>query len=131
MKLEKIVANKDLSEELWRLGVRVDSLFKCEKELDKDEWYIVWSDNSNPERQSFSALTASELGEILPSKIEKLKWGSMNTDFEDRDKRWGCALFGLDWKEPFLYAETEADARAKMLQYLLKQGLVKVEDVKL
>jgi hypothetical protein len=72
-----------------------------------------------------SAFTVAELGEMLPARLEysRPKDPTYRLAMEKQDRSWNvvyiCADCGGRNFEPML-ADTEADARAKMLIYLLE-----------
>ena len=128
MKVEDQVCSIELSMKLRELDVPQESLFYWNTDDDVSEksreWYIseVLSD-----KDSCSAFTASELGELLPLGINMRRVAS------DESMWWSCI-----WNEGYggitnlEYAKDikEADARAKMIIYLIENKLIKVEDLK-
>lgn len=146
MKLENQVTNLELSKKLKELGVKQESLYYwVEKwDLEKDEnnlWKSYFTgkvylnhyyNNDNP-RLIASAFTVAELGEMLPEEIEDPKtkyiFGLHLNKVESKnwevwyEYRWNDEerLIG----EQVFYSDTEANARAKMLIYLIENKLVK------
>lgn len=126
MKLEEQVCSLSLSQRLKELGVKQDSLYFYERHIDGSGDHTIWSPKSinNADRDRYiSAFTVAELGEMLPERYATFRHNDEYT----------CELFTLDEGEKlagyanrFQTAKTEADARAKMLIYLIEQGLVKV-----
>ena len=126
MKLEEQVCSLELAKKLKELGVKQESLFYWFNNWNgyaeghpskKENWILLdrYKDTGYP------AFTVAELGETLPKtyysgKSEKgiLKY-QCGSDDESRNKRHG-------WTR----ADTEADARAKMLIYLIENGLIKL-----
>ena len=103
MKPEQQVCSFELAERLKSLGVRQESSFYWE--VDENDRHVVYG-NQSGDSNPLSAFTVAELGEMLP---EKTTWrGYSNTG-----DKWTFE-FG-DFK---VFADTEADARAKMLVYL-------------
>ncbi len=109
MKLESQVSNLELSKRLKELGVKQESLFW---------WYDLGSnyrlqqldEKERLSQYAISAFTVAELGELIG-------WGHLSG--KNELGKWEC------WcKDYSLTADTEADARAKMLIYLLEQKLV-------
>lgn len=118
---EKQVCSLEYSRELEKLGVRQNSIFYWRKYSlckNTDLYYIPNKELdllvlSGQLEYNFSAFTVAELGEMLPSKyikeIEKVK---------------------TDWYFPEKYDVignlqfTEANARAKMLIYLLENKII-------
>lgn len=142
MKLEDQVVSLDLAKRLKELDVKQESAFYwCGSDTDPsllDDW------NSRGATPLYSAFTVAELGEILPvwteapddiptAEITKgtivwldiTKWRDErnNTEwsvaYRDRQQRCGMERIG----------STEADARAKMLVYLIENNLLKVDQI--
>ena len=130
MKLEKQVCSLEYAKKLKELGVNQDSLYfytKVGKSVKSwDEWMEIGENVILSEL--YSAFTVAELGEMLPEKVKTKCFGeksfiifrekyaeswdiAYSTDTSDDDKL---------WKQ----AETEADARAKMLISLLENKLI-------
>ncbi len=138
MKIEKQVISLELARKLKKLGVKQNSLFYWLELYDKTivlnhclmrnnndtegtlyQQYGVFKDKKN----SFSAFTTSELGEMLPARIEKDK--EVITFFCNKsDKMW--ETFYCSAKHEIYYyqmGKTLAGAMAKMLIYLKKNNL--------
>lgn len=121
------VTSLDVSRRLKELGVRQESVFawvltenKKSGEIEHNicyEWdvfppYVV---------ECISAFTVSELGETLPYRVHRKTWSSQLHP----NSGWECSYENSIVKT----AETEANARGKMLIYLLENNLVKAEDL--
>lgn len=128
MNIFKEVTSHDLSIELYKLGVKQDSYFVWIKHS------IFWSlipfamskkeEGTGTWEKRISAFLSSELGELLPNTV-----ASFSYDEEGRKKEFLCKLHVEgDWSKYIRIetAETEADARAKMLIYLLENKLMTV-----
>lgn len=129
------VCDLKYAQELKELGVKQESLW----------WWIdindtrIWKDTNKPyiasSRKScystkkeendyiqnnyfYSAFTVAELGEILPKWIYTIR-----LDYEPYDKCW-CVVGKNGMIE--ITANTEANARAKMIIWLIKKGYIKV-----
>lgn len=127
MNLESQVVSLELAKRLKELGVPQESLFY---------WGMISSDNGGNgnyclfrfgsdeyEMCSFtaSAFTVAELGEMLP-------WQTGFYKNEAGDWRIAFTTHPNEVYTPNnVYGDTEADARAKMLIYLIENGLVKME----
>lgn len=131
MTLEQHVISLELAKKLKELGVKQESVFAwfrndgmSEWELDryqddwpKDEW------PANDIRQ-YSVFTVTELGEILSPHFSSHKCIG-------QPQQWECCNDKLEWHcdpkkgiyREAMHAESEADARAKMLIYLLENNL--------
>lgn len=134
MEIEKQVASFGVSEELYELGMRLNTFFYWHDEgrlswdgkarswsIDEDEWNIP-------------APTVAELGEMLPRNI-KIECGICTV------KEWRVILFEkiLDEKSKDFMKEkiiqitqeqSEADTRGKMVIYLIKNNLIKIKNRK-
>ena len=137
MKLEQQVCSLELAQKLKELGVKQESLFWwLNMVLVKDnenlptKWNIVnsevkaWRDRE----ESISAFTVAELGEMLPKEL-KIGEYIYDVEFYWSDKEWFISyakyVDGIH-REHEIYAETEADSRAKMLCYLLENKLITI-----
>ena len=117
MRLEEQVANLELSQKLKKLGVKQESLWwwgkrKYHDTLDKCEILPSWQVKKPNIFPLCSAFTVAELGEILPKWIYTIR-----LDYEPYDKCW-CVLGKNGMIE--ITANTEANARAKMLIWLIE-----------
>lgn len=133
MKLENQVCSLELAEKLKELGVKQESLFYWEhKGWDEKEpihkllpeWEINLKD-FQPFR--FSAFTVAELGEMLPEwvTIEGKKYhGQTNRSGKDFYCSYGEYGKGAYLMNHLEVANTEANARTKMLIYLLENKLI-------
>lgn len=121
MTLEKQVCNLDLAKRLKELGVKQESLFwwhesrtnRSEKtgfeSLKTGKFYLHQS------KGDYSAFTVAELGEMLPDKYRS---------FRASAGYWECRFTDEQGYETSSGGDTEADARAKMLIYLLENKFV-------
>lgn len=115
------------------LGVKQESLFWwVDGELivptDQNHDLCAIEDAISNIRKSehFPAFTVAELGEMLPSSV-----GGINAEtngFQYRPGATGWVTYWWNYKANtynyFALADTEADARAKMLIYLLENSLI-------
>lgn len=120
MKLENQVVSLELAKKLKELGVKQESLFKYIATFPSGEYRI--SDRYTETDLSYgadviSAFTVAELGEILPEgfRIEKFKDNYWCFDKKRRNR--------MHWE----ISETEADARAKCLIYLIENKLINLK----
>lgn len=131
MKLEAQVISLELAKRLKELGVKQESLWWWK---DTGAKYVLFSHIFKSKLpQDCSAFTVAELGELLPYKLIQgviaespriyyLYASKCGTD-------WGC-FYAMNNGQTRLWtkdAPTEADARAKMLIYLLEKGLIKTK----
>lgn len=135
MELTKQVCSLELSKKLKELGVKQESYF----------WWIPSTNPVHPETyldtlkeyesfeeiQAVSAFTVAELGDMLPQTIKKDEdiyyispsangSGLKYMDYTKYENGVGIFLRAY----PLVGADTEADARAKMLIYLLENNLI-------
>lgn len=137
MKLESQVSSLDLSKKLKKLGVVQGSAFywipryemffgRKPKDLKPIGFEIKAAQLSKyfgAESDKAAAFTVAELGEMFGEHVF--------SEYEhDLSLPWKCT-FDEGWMKPkrFEYSDTEADARAKMLVYLLENKIITVEEV--
>lgn len=112
MNLESQVVSLSLAKRLKGLGVRQESYFyHCDV-------YGKWIIGVKGDEHDFSAFTVAELGEMLPVHHTQKNTGKGWVT-------WAHYPTHNSIQTQFHEASTEADARAKMLIYLLEKGLVK------
>jgi len=110
MTLENQVCSLDLAKRLKELGVKQESLFWWNQFAQDDLSYNLQAEKSD---LCISAFTCAELGEMLP------------VEYWEKQGRTIVGTYGF-WfgDEEAVYADTEADARGKMLIYLLENRLI-------
>lgn len=127
MPLEKQVASLELSKKLKELGMKQhdSAVFEwrpyAKGSSAEGEYYLVLV----PRRDGYgiydsngsAAFTVAELGEMLPYA----GLGAYLIACKGRDD-WSCA-YGL---QKTIFSGTEANARAKMLIYLIENNLIKI-----
>lgn len=122
MELEQQVCNSSLAKRLKKLGVKQESLFYYAANS-KDIYLSAY------EKDSVSAFTVAELGNILKN-INKIKNMFVTSEYLQmtykNNFKWICSLNETNKDVIFKQADTEADARAKMLIYLLENKLIKL-----
>ncbi len=132
MKLTDQVCNLDLARTLEKLGVRQESYWLWWE--DEGEWKLSshLHDFLDDPRYTniIRAFTVAELGEMLPPEIN---WGQGFKSLQilllsDQPRKWDVRYYlgGSGIAPRGQSAETEADARAKMLIYLLENKLISV-----
>lgn len=147
MKLEDQVVSLELSKRLRELGVKQESLFfwfAHRKMVTHEliEWKIITHDGSS--KESSSAFTVAELGEMLPHTLkheDEYKMLTLLKSDRVNEKRRIVEIYTYYYVQypeegkPFpkgtdqlpripSYEPNEADARAKMLIYLLENKLI-------
>lgn len=117
MNLESQVVSLELAKRLKELGVKQESVCIWQERY-MGHWKPTWVKVVADDREIvYSAFTVAELGEMLP---EFFMSGRLS------DGSFACAVKGLQSSN--LYSREklkEADARAKLLIYLIEKGLVK------
>lgn len=124
------LVNLELSKKLKELNCKQESLWWWRptysldlKTLDKMEWFLYNEKptDKNELKYSYSAFTIAELGEMLSTGYGSFK--------DDLTKKYYCGSRGFlaQGKAEFLHriANTEANARAKMLIYLIENKLMR------
>lgn len=124
MTLTNQVTSLEPSRKLRDLDVGQESLLKWEVGIRGT--HLLWPRDPNERiidtadvREYFAAFTVAELGEMLPSGFLSGRADALTTELPSL---YFCRLEGFE----LTIANTEADARAKMLIYLIEQGLIKV-----
>jgi len=119
MKLEDQVCSLGLAKRLKELGVKQESYFYWLK--DGNEWRIFVSQSNYTD--GFSAFTVAELGEMLGAEV------SFKKVQKDPPEFGVCVDYCQRIQDPiqhhWVWADTESAARAKMLIYLIENGMVK------
>jgi hypothetical protein len=129
MQIEDQVVNLELSRRLKELGVRQKSLFYWgyyQEPVDKNPTppriYLFNDPRKYEENHLFSAFTVAELGLMLPDGCGTLRdWDSGFTVY--------CYEKSEDGKtfiNHYHTTDTEADARAKAIIYLIENKLLKL-----
>jgi|SRR6187551_1386829 len=128
MELSKQVCSLELAQKLKELGIRQESYFYWVKGFPTRIEAREGIGSKYTSIRLFSAFTVAELGEMLPdefpndsdSQIRIFKTYSMDL------LRWYVRYENevLESVNHCEYADTEADARAKMLIYLIENKLI-------
>lgn len=129
MTLESQVVSLELAKRLKELGVKQESLFywrgvSNNTAPEPENWYYSWrvvdnletvpSHSNNARLRQYSAHTVAELGEMLK--------GEAMPFWNERLQKWEYELVKGAW----ISCDTEADARAKVLIYLIENKLITV-----
>lgn len=134
MKLENQVVSLELSKKLKELGVKQESLFywsDADVYTEEKGWTVNYrskiTKRDGVELDWYSAYTVAELGEMLPHSVRTDARLSTLRACTSEDKRThGITGYTIDGQVTIemICATTEADARAKMLIYLLENKLI-------
>lgn len=135
MTLSHHVTSRELSEKLKRAGVPQASQFYWMKPIGDNgkpngEYFINYKDSydfcddDSHDHKMVSAFLASELGELLPRKINKGKLWLVIETLND-GKGWAC---GYRNAEHWLFLETDTlpNVMAEMLLFLVENKLIDV-----
>ena len=125
MDYEQQVTNPELSKKLKEIGVKQDALWAWrigKDKNDKPRLLLVHGDEANTPITFISAFTVAELGELLPNGLEYIitttkainKWMCLCEHIEGAFRK----TTNREW------ADTEVNARAQMLVYLLENKLI-------
>jgi hypothetical protein len=113
MKLEQQVCSLELARKVKELGVQQDSLFYWSGDDEAGFVPDLYGERFRyPGAEHYSAFTVAELGILLPTKAYSRRMAAGDW--------WEC---GYEENKPQT-GDTEADARAKMLVYLLENNLI-------
>ena len=114
------VVSLELSKKLKQAGITKD--MQCEfwwyEHPESDSWFVereLYVDKQSNSR--YPAPLSVELGEVLP----RLTWSGATRNFKNKNGRYTCYL---DDRSCYKLADTEPNARAKMLLYLQEKGLL-------
>lgn len=138
VKLEKQVVSLELAKKLKELDVKQESLFGWGVSaqittiinFDHMDDYNGWIDKA----EIYSAFTASELGEMLPAYIDigngDPAYLQYNYHALPYYYKYGESIFDIAYgNHDFIGHLSETDCRAKMLIYLIENGLMEVPNV--
>ena len=133
MKLENQVVSLELAKRLKEMGVKQESIFGWVEILEKGSTpnpHVFYRDlekasdydmvSGDVIAGEYAAFTTSELGEMFDGYCFTRRAYS-----SAKDENWLCRwqdVHGINEKK--FYGKTEADARAKMLIYLLENKLI-------
>jgi len=131
MKIEQQVTSLELSKRLKALGVKAESLFywKVPNEQKREELAgssIVHKDKFSFDDKWFnfySAFTVAELGEMFLTRDKYI----IKTYRDAGEMFWIEVGYTENYRieeTQMFFGDTEADARAKMLNYLIKNKLI-------
>lgn len=128
MKIEQQVVSLELAKKLKELGVKQVSLFYWVYVNHGGYWEIDAGINDYHhfplnDGTDCSAFTVAELGEMLYDLANKIDCGDSWYDLTGQTERPTIGFGGY----PEVVADTEADARAKMVICLLEDSLIQVK----
>ena len=119
MRLEDQVVSLELAKKLKELGVKQESLFYYLPMYDGTHHILFYRELTHSINYYISAFTVAELGEMLPDYIELTKVKNIHlATIYSEDNGTENNVSVID--------DTEANSRAKMLIYLIEQGLYKL-----
>lgn len=119
MSIEKHVTSLELSKRLKELGVKQESEFYWAEIFITQEIAVVSSKSFSITKGPIaSAFLSSELGELLPEDCYLIK----RKRRQQESYGWYCKSFRND--SYIQFSNTEADARANMLIYLIENKII-------
>lgn len=129
MNIEQQVCSLGLAKKLKSLGVPQNSLWfwtDCNIKPNVELWDRGYGHIGN---KIASAFTTSELGELLPKYLDKEEYIILSLDFPHTADGWVVYYSDTvnDKECGECEAKTEADARAKLLIWLLENNYIKFE----
>lgn len=135
MKLKNQVVSLDIAKRLKELGVKQESLFwwdfRPKVGESKCDWHVMLEKQLENKYMAKSAFTVAELGDMLPDVIKLEKGNAYFTQektIEPTNKKhlWEVfyEYFYDEGGKISEQSDTEADARGKMLIYLLENKLI-------
>lgn len=124
MKLENQLTSLELSKRLKKLGIPQESIFKW---VGKEIWdETMQSDyeerGTTPRNKWLAAYSVAELGEMLKHK-------KINCWYNSQKQKWGIYFYKSVYSsmaDRWEFADTEAEARGLMLEYLITNKLMSV-----
>lgn len=119
------------NKEKWHIGNNLPSEYdfvvsEITEEAGWCNYMAIEKTNLQKTYKACSAFTVAELGELLPEESYKQCYVTFKA--EDGWKAWELEN-GLYDEGCFIFAKTEADARAKMLIYLIESNLLESKEV--
>ena len=127
MRLEDQVCSLGLAKRLKELGVKQESYFFYEWYSDDSHRLTCKCEWIHVQTTKISAFTSAELGEMLPDFI--IKDGcDCYIKSQKKGDEYKIYIDGLV-KVSIFFDKNEADARAKMLIYLIENGLIKEQEL--
>ena len=122
MKIEEQVCSLGLAKQLKELGVKQKSYWcwkKMKSNKARNEYFLSSWDMEN---RDLHAYTVAELGEMLPPFASTSKIAGIPS------LGWRCIFHIPPSKAHYEEEDIEADARAKMLIYLIENKLMKMAE---
>ena len=119
MKLEQQCCSLELAKRLKELGVKQESFFYYYYSTILKSWLISVHKDIERDLDDISAFTVAELGNMFP-------FACVISTYNGGISGYVCESIAIPYhnKIPEINGETEADARAKMLIYLLENNLI-------
>ena len=117
MKLENQVVSLELSVKIHNLGITAPSLFYTDSSKSKNDEIEMW-DKPDYCPDNINRYTVAELGEMLPRNVYTTK---MHDEWQ---VDWDNGYDEPTWK--YISCNTEVNARAKMLCFLIENGIIKL-----
>lgn len=141
MNLKDIVCDFEYAEKLYELGLRKEPIFMLQEMtealMNSKKRYNVSLYRKTKSKLNTPTFTVAELGEMLPKQIYiGGEWWNFESSLNNKNEITPDYILysaGGDWLDSMLINEQcdskEANARAKLLIWLIENNYVKVEDL--
>ena len=117
MELKDQVCSLESARKLKELGVKQESLFYWH-ETARLDGINNFNQSKINSKYCYSAFTVAELGDMLPEMVDNLQILTWKKTWREQ------MTYFCEHRDNVFSAETEAEARAKMLIYLLENKLI-------
>ena len=141
MNLESQVCSLELSKELKELGTPQKSILSWIKKTDGTWvitsyygcscWVLTRGSLEGVNHEESAAYTVAELGEMLPDKIMSHSASGQDKNlimYKHTDIFFVCVKHSNGMEFPKFFSTNEANARAMMLIYLIKNRLIEITE---
>ena len=127
MRLEDQVCSLELAKRLKELGVKQEAAFHWRYSDLLEEWSLFRpTKDVTSSKPFYAAFTVAELGEMLPRTILFENYFYSFRVIRALDGKWWLSYETVNKLYKEILDDSEADARAKMIVYLIEQGIVAV-----
>lgn len=131
MKLKDQIVSLELAKKLKILGIKQESLFFWANYKFAQGWCLEYCEDLGGANEYISAFTVAELGELLmvvgSNHEHCFTFVTYHIPQNKKSNKWRCSNGRPfdDSRDLWLQADTEANARAKMLICVIKEGIIK------
>lgn len=129
VRLDELCVSLELAKRLKEFGVKQESIFvHLDSGVGKDIWLYSQAINCYKPHEMTSAFTAGEMGEMLPFRIfYNERWHGIEMVKGSREYVITYRFGVSQCPRLVIFDKTEANARAKMLIYLIENRLIEVK----